>query len=155
MGSSPPVDLPTARPAALVRALHSFEPTTAGAAATGGSCLSFEAGQLIRCLNKDPSGWWDGQVILSHDGPNGHEQLGERGWFPSNYVEELADEMSGSRVSRLIFYILLCCSSADACCRRNSRDPSLQPRAARRPAPEMLLHLLPRLSPLWNFHQML
>lgn len=56
--------------AEFARALHSFQPT-------GGSntCLSFEAGQVIRTLNKDGSGWWDGELE------------GKRGWFPSNYVE--------------------------------------------------------------------
>jgi son of sevenless len=38
------------------------------------TCLSFRAGQVIRVLNRDPSGWWDGELD------------GSRGWFPSNYV---------------------------------------------------------------------
>lgn len=63
-----------------VLALHDYTPQQ-GAAAT---CLSFHAGQVIHVLNRDPSGWWDGQVE------------GRRGWFPSNYVSvdvgSLADE---------------------------------------------------------------
>jgi len=38
------------------------------------TCLAFTAGQVIRVLNRDTSGWWDGEVD------------GRRGWFPSNYV---------------------------------------------------------------------
>lgn len=38
------------------------------------NCLTFRARQIIRVLNRDPSGWWDGEVE------------GRRGWFPSNYV---------------------------------------------------------------------
>lgn len=38
------------------------------------TCLSFRAGQVIHVLNRDPSGWWDGELE------------GRRGWFPSNYV---------------------------------------------------------------------
>lgn len=49
-------------------AMHDFEPSSA-------TCLSFRAGQVIRTLNKDDSGWWDGELE------------GKRGWFPSNYVE--------------------------------------------------------------------
>jgi len=38
------------------------------------NCLSFRAGQVIHVLNRDDSGWWDGELE------------GRRGWFPSNYV---------------------------------------------------------------------
>ncbi|KAF8158363.1 ras guanine nucleotide exchange factor domain-containing protein [Crassisporium funariophilum] len=38
------------------------------------TCLSFLAGQVIHVLNRDASGWWDGELE------------GRRGWFPSNYV---------------------------------------------------------------------
>ncbi|KAJ3520296.1 hypothetical protein NMY22_g12819 [Coprinellus aureogranulatus] len=37
--------------------------------------LSFRAGQVIRILNRDSSGWWDGEL-----------RGGRRGRFPSNYV---------------------------------------------------------------------
>lgn len=56
-----------------VLALHDFVPQQQNA-----TCLSFRAGQVIRVFNRDPSGWWDGELH------------GQRGWFPSNYVS--ADE---------------------------------------------------------------
>ncbi|KAG7088315.1 hypothetical protein E1B28_012325 [Marasmius oreades] len=40
----------------------------------GSTCLSFRAGQVIHVLNRDSSGWWDGELE------------GKRGWFPSNFV---------------------------------------------------------------------
>lgn len=57
----------------FVLALHDFIPQQQNA-----TCLSFRAGQVIHVLNKDTSGWWDGELD------------GQRGWFPSNYVS--ADE---------------------------------------------------------------
>ena len=57
----------------FARALHDFIPVTGST-----TCLSFEAGQVIRTLNKDGSGWWDGELD------------GKRGWFPSNYVEVIS-----------------------------------------------------------------
>lgn len=51
-----------------VLALHDFTP------AGNATCLAFRAGQVIRVLNRDPSGWWDGELD------------GKRGWFPSNYT---------------------------------------------------------------------
>lgn len=55
--------------AEFVLAMHDFEPVAPNA-----TCLSFKAGQVIRVLNRDPTGWWDGELD------------GRRGWFPSNYV---------------------------------------------------------------------
>lgn len=52
-----------------VLAMHDFIPEHNNA-----TCLSFRAGQVIHVLNRDPSGWWDGELD------------GSRGWFPSNYV---------------------------------------------------------------------
>jgi hypothetical protein len=52
-----------------VLAMHDFAPQQQNA-----NCLSFRAGQVIHVLNRDDSGWWDGEVD------------GRRGWFPSNYV---------------------------------------------------------------------
>lgn len=49
--------------------MHDYSPHQQNA-----TCLSFRAGQVIHVLNKDPSGWWDGELE------------GRRGWFPSNYV---------------------------------------------------------------------
>ena len=52
-----------------VLAMHDFQPRQPNA-----TCLAFKAGQIIRVCNRDPSGWWDGEVDS------------RRGWFPSNYV---------------------------------------------------------------------
>lgn len=52
-----------------VLAMHDYEPQQPNA-----TCLTFKHGQIIRVINRDPSGWWDGEVDS------------RRGWFPSNYV---------------------------------------------------------------------
>lgn len=52
-----------------VLAMHDYAPQHQNA-----TCLSFRAGQVIHVLNRDSSGWWDGELE------------GRRGWFPSNYV---------------------------------------------------------------------
>lgn len=52
-----------------VLAMHDYSPTNGHA-----TCLSFRAGQVIHVLNRDSSGWWDGELD------------NRRGWFPSNYV---------------------------------------------------------------------
>ncbi|RDX49923.1 ras GEF [Lentinus brumalis] len=52
-----------------VLAMHDFSPQQSNI-----TCLTFRAGQVIHVLNRDPSGWWDGELD------------GRRGWFPSNYV---------------------------------------------------------------------
>ncbi|KAJ7743773.1 ras guanine nucleotide exchange factor domain-containing protein [Mycena metata] len=49
--------------------MHDFAPQHQNA-----TFLSFRAGQVIHVLNRDSSGWWDGELE------------GRRGWFPSNYV---------------------------------------------------------------------
>jgi son of sevenless len=54
-----------------VIAMHDYAPSPQAA-----TCLSFRAGQVIHVLNRDTSGWWDGELE------------GRRGWFPSNYVSE-------------------------------------------------------------------
>ena len=54
-----------------VVALHDFN-------SNNPTCLSFQAGQVIKVYNRDPSGWWDGELD------------GQRGWFPSNYVDQEA-----------------------------------------------------------------
>jgi son of sevenless-like protein len=54
--------------------MHDFAPQQQNA-----TCLSFRAGQVIRVLNRDTSGWWDGELE------------GRRGWFPSNYVNAEVD----------------------------------------------------------------
>lgn len=58
-------------PEEYVLAMHDFAPQDPNA-----TCLSFRAGQVLRVLNRDPSGWWDGELD------------GKRGWFPSNYVNK-------------------------------------------------------------------
>ncbi|BGP51674.1 Ras guanine nucleotide exchange factor bud5 [Rhodotorula kratochvilovae] len=58
----------------FVKALHSFSSQQAA------SCLSFSAGQIIKCFNRDASGWWDGECE------------GRRGWFPSNYTEVVEED---------------------------------------------------------------
>ncbi|THH27575.1 hypothetical protein EUX98_g6616 [Antrodiella citrinella] len=60
---------PTEVPSEYVLAMHDFAPQQANT-----TCLSFRAGQVIHVLNRDTSGWWDGELD------------GRRGWFPSNYV---------------------------------------------------------------------
>ncbi|KAJ6585127.1 ras guanine nucleotide exchange factor domain-containing protein [Mycena capillaripes] len=55
--------------AEYVLAMHDYAPQNQNA-----TCLSFRAGQVIHVLNRDSSGWWDGELE------------GRRGWFPSNYV---------------------------------------------------------------------
>lgn len=57
-----------------MRAVYDFE-------ATDESALSFRAGHVIEVLTMLPSGWWDGMLGTS------------RGWFPSNYVEDVDDEL--------------------------------------------------------------
>jgi len=52
-----------------VIAMHDFAPMAPNA-----TCLSFRAGEVIHVLNRDETGWWDGELD------------GRRGWFPSNYV---------------------------------------------------------------------
>ncbi|SPO24700.1 probable guanyl nucleotide exchange factor Sql2 [Ustilago trichophora] len=59
------------QPEEHVVALHDFNSNNA-------TCLSFQAGQVIKVYNRDPSGWWDGELD------------GQRGWFPSNYVDQEA-----------------------------------------------------------------
>ena len=58
-------------PQEFVMAMHDFVPQPPNP-----TCLSFRAGQMIHVLNRDPSGWWDGEL------------KGRRGWFPSNYVQK-------------------------------------------------------------------
>lgn len=57
-----------------VLAMHDYSPQHQSA-----TCLSFRAGQVIHVLNRDASGWWDGELE------------GRRGWFPSNYVNSSTD----------------------------------------------------------------
>ncbi|KZO94615.1 SH3-domain-containing protein [Calocera viscosa TUFC12733] len=60
----------------FVRALYDYS-------ATDAACLAFRKGDVIELLERMESGWWDG--LLN----------GERGWFPSNYVEVLPNGEEG------------------------------------------------------------
>ncbi|GLB38406.1 putative guanine nucleotide exchange factor for Ras-like GTPases; N-terminal motif containing protein [Lyophyllum shimeji] len=60
-----------------VLAMHDYAPQHQNA-----TCLTFRAGQVIHVLNKDASGWWDGELE------------GRRGWFPSNYVNADFDSLT-------------------------------------------------------------
>ncbi|KAL1916088.1 uncharacterized protein VTP21DRAFT_6092 [Calcarisporiella thermophila] len=64
----------------LVRALYDYH-------SSDPSALSFKKGATIEVLAQLQSGWWDG--IMN----------GERGWFPSNYVELLEDESDDENIS--------------------------------------------------------
>lgn len=55
-------------------AMHDYAPQQQNS-----TCLTFRAGQVIHVLNRDASGWWDGELE------------GRRGWFPSNYVNTDVD----------------------------------------------------------------
>ncbi|KAF8827530.1 hypothetical protein HHX47_DHR4000078 [Lentinula edodes] len=67
--ASPGVNEPISIMPEYVLAMHDYEPQH-----NISTCLSFRAGQVIHVLNRDASGWWDGELE------------GKRGWFPSNYV---------------------------------------------------------------------
>lgn len=56
----------------FVRANHEYHPTDP-------SALSFNQNDVIEVLDQKESGWWDG--LLG----------GERGWFPSNFVDVVLD----------------------------------------------------------------
>lgn len=66
---------PSSVEAGYAIALHTYTESSS-------TCLSFRAGQVIRTLHKDDSGWWDGTVE------------GKRGWFPSNFVEVCSVEQA-------------------------------------------------------------
>jgi hypothetical protein len=49
---------------------------------------------VIRVVNRDKSGWWDGEMIQTSIRPanvsaNGRLPPAKRGWFPSNYVSPI------------------------------------------------------------------
>ncbi|KAI9621520.1 hypothetical protein KEM48_007653 [Puccinia striiformis f. sp. tritici PST-130] len=49
------------------------------------------AGQVIRVVNRDQSGWWDGEMIQTSKSVNlsSTDHSNKRGWFPSNYVSSI------------------------------------------------------------------
>ena len=70
--------------------MHDFAPQQPNV-----TCLSFRAGQVIHVLNRDSSGWWDGELD------------GRRGWFPSNYVTSevgllTEEELPSGKVSFIV-----------------------------------------------------
>ncbi|OAW00156.1 hypothetical protein PTTG_08062 [Puccinia triticina 1-1 BBBD Race 1] len=75
----------------LVLALYDFPAT----APSTNRCLSFKAGQVIRVVNRDQSGWWDGEMIQTsmtkpaNLSSNTRFLPIRRGWFPSNYVSPI------------------------------------------------------------------
>ncbi|KAB5595877.1 Cell division control protein 25 [Ceratobasidium theobromae] len=89
-----------------VVALHDFEPV-------GGNttCLSFRAGQEIRVLNRDSTGWWDGELD------------GRRGWFPSNYVK-VSEEEGCPRVMVSLYHALLVLNTSVHASRVSHYQPS-------------------------------
>lgn len=66
-----------------VRALYDYE-------SDDQTNLSFSQGDVIQVLTQLESGWWDGVI---------HNQ---RGWFPSNYCELIADPDSPEMGERLV-----------------------------------------------------
>jgi hypothetical protein len=63
-------------PRYIVRAQFDFD-------ASDPSALSFRSGDVIEVYTMLESGWWDGMLD------------GRRGWFPSNFVEELNEDDEG------------------------------------------------------------
>jgi len=63
-------------PRYIVRAQFDFD-------ASDPSALSFKSGDVIEVYTMLESGWWDGMLD------------GRRGWFPSNFVEELNEDYEG------------------------------------------------------------
>lgn len=62
------------------------------------TCLHFLAGQVIRVLNRDNSGWWDGEVD------------GRRGWFPSNYVTSDVGMLADEELPQLLVSLIIMCN---------------------------------------------
>lgn len=97
-----------------VLALHDFVPQHPTA-----TCLAFRAGDTIRVLSRDPSGWWDGELD------------GRRGWFPSNYVDTevrslIDEELPTAQVLRGHTRIQSDASFASRASTASPRAPSMQ-----------------------------
>lgn len=75
-----------------VLAMHDYDPPaiSPSTASNAVTCLSFRAGQVVRLYNRDPSGWWDGEVD------------GRRGWFPSNYVTSDVDLLKDEELPEML-----------------------------------------------------
>ncbi|XP_049849334.1 myosin heavy chain IB-like [Schistocerca gregaria] len=66
----PPGGMPPKPAGPQCRALFDYQ-------GDGENQLSFFAGDIITILQKDPAGWWEGEL------------RGKNGWIPANYVEEI------------------------------------------------------------------
>lgn len=75
--AAPPPKKPAAGTSVQARALFSYN-------AQRHDELSFTEDEVISVLNKNSSGWWEGEVS------------GRRGLFPGNYVEEMAMPIGGA-----------------------------------------------------------
>ncbi|KAL1410412.1 Ras guanine nucleotide exchange factor bud5 [Vanrija albida] len=86
---SPPARTSSLRPSSHVQAIHDFDPSImpTNQSLTHNMYLSFRAGEIIRVHGRDPSGWWDGEVMSPR--PEDDDRRIRRGWFPSNYVREV------------------------------------------------------------------
>lgn len=90
-----------------VLAMHDFIPQNENV-----TCLRFQAGQIIRVLNRDTSGWWDGELD------------GRRGWFPSNYVTSDVSLLSDEALPQLMVSAAPFCASVSSWARRYPPRPS-------------------------------
>jgi hypothetical protein len=60
---------------------------------------------VIRVVNRDKSGWWDGEMIASDSlstppSPDSHPTI-QRGWFPSNYVNPIPNKnIAGLKINQ-------------------------------------------------------
>lgn len=71
----PPTPVPSIPPPVVpavprCQAMHSYEARSANE-------LGFQPGDIITIVTKDPGGWWEGELN------------GQRGWLPSNFVQEI------------------------------------------------------------------
>nr|2DRK_A Chain A, Myosin heavy chain IB [Acanthamoeba castellanii] len=57
-------------PGIQVKALYDYDAQT-------GDELTFKEGDTIIVHQKDPAGWWEGELN------------GKRGWVPANYVQDI------------------------------------------------------------------
>jgi len=65
----PPTPVPSIPKVPTCSVLHDYQGRTP-------TELSLQTGEVVTILQKDPGGWWEGEV------------RGQRGWFPSNFVSE-------------------------------------------------------------------
>ncbi|KAG5638707.1 hypothetical protein H0H81_010689 [Sphagnurus paluster] len=105
-----------------VLAMHDYAPQHQNA-----TCLSFRAGQVIHVLNRDASGWWDGELE------------GRRGWFPSNYVNADVDSLTEEQLPQSQFKLgHMQSASVASTVSWASTASHTTPQHHRRPIPEAL-----------------